>query len=98
MTKKAARKYTKSERIEMKTRQRAKRIARIASENPKGVIDPKGEQPIYVRGKHTFATSPKLIRFRACMARLMEAGSYTDRKSVRDAFSKNADTCSKEVA
>ncbi len=98
MVRKAPRVYSKAEKIEMKTRQRAKRIARIASENPKGVIDPKGEQPIYVRGKHTFAVSPKLLAFRGCMARKMEEGTYTDRGSVRKAFTQNAAACKAEVS
>jgi len=82
----------------MKTRQRAKRIARIASLNPKGVIDPKGEQPVYVRGKHTFSISPKLAMFRACMTEKMKAGTYGTRKAVREAFAANAGLCKVAVA
>lgn len=93
MVRKAPKVYSKAEKAEMKTRQRAKRIARIAALNPKGVIDPEGEQPVYVRGKHTFAVSAKLIKFRGCVGEKMKAGSYTDRASVRKAFAEAAAAC-----
>jgi len=79
----------------MKTRQRAKMIARIAALNPKGVIDPEGEQPVYVRGKHTFSISARLAEFRGWLGEKMKAGTYTDRKSVREAFAAAAVACKK---
>ena len=95
MVRKTPKVYSKAEKLEMKTRQRAKRIARIAALNPKGVIDPVGEQPVYVRGKHTFSVSPKLAIFRGCVADIMKKGTFTDRKSVREAFAAAAIACKK---
>lgn len=57
------------------------------------VVDPKGEQPVYVRSKRSIQTSAKLRRFQACMSNELTGETHADRKSVRTAFTSAAKKC-----
>lgn len=49
-------------------------------------------QPPYVRGGTTVATSPRLIRFRSCVASGM-AGASGNRTAIREKFASVAKNC-----
>jgi len=55
-------------------------------------VNPKGDQPPYIRSKHTFATSKELIAFRTCVAGEMK-GKKGTRAEIRDAFAGAAGKC-----
>jgi len=57
-------------------------------------VDPKGDQPPYIRSKHTFAKSAKLIRYRTCVADAMSGKKFDNRAEVRAAFTEAARDCS----
>lgn len=59
------------------------------------VVDPqKGGQPAYVRSKRSVQTSAKLKAFQQCIANDLEGKTFSNRKAVRDAFTKAAEGCS----
>jgi len=57
-------------------------------------VNPKGEQPPYIRSKHTFATSAKLIKYRTCVADKLKGQTFSNRAAVREAFTEAAHECS----
>lgn len=50
------------------------------------------KQPAYVRGGTTIATSPRLLKFRSCVAQGM-AGSSGSRTAIREKFASVAKGC-----
>ena len=55
------------------------------------------KQPPYIRGKHTIATSSRLISFRSCVAQAMAGKKPGTQAAVRTAFAAAARTCSGRV-
>jgi hypothetical protein len=51
------------------------------------------KQPPYARGKHTFATSARLLRYRSCVARGMAGSSAGGRPAIQDKFASVASSC-----
>lgn len=56
-------------------------------------VDPDGSQPMYIRSKRAIQTSSRLRQFQTCVADEMEGKTFSDRASVRDAFSDAANGC-----
>lgn len=46
-----------------------------------------------VRKIHTEATSPRLLKYRACIAEALKGQKYADYKAVREAFRTAAHKC-----
>lgn len=55
------------------------------------------KQPPYHRGKHTIATSSRLISFRSCIAIALSGKTPGTQAAVRTAFAKAATDCAGKV-
>jgi hypothetical protein len=52
---------------------------------------------IAIRKSRTVATSPRLLKYRSCMAGALAGKKYTDLKEIQSAFKSKAPTCKSEA-
>jgi len=57
------------------------------------VVDPKGEQPVYVRGRSVARKSSKVIGINICVADALKGKHFASRAAVREAFTDAVKTC-----
>jgi len=61
------------------------------------VVDPKGDQPPYVRGKRVARKSEKVIKLNTCVAGKLKGKKFGSRAEVRRAFADAVRECKREL-
>jgi len=57
------------------------------------VVDPEGEQPVYVRGRTVARKSSNVIRINTCVADALRGKKFSSRAAVREAFTEAVKKC-----
>lgn len=57
------------------------------------IVDPAGEQPVYVRGKSVVRKSPRVIKINTCVADRLHGKKFGSRSAVRSAFTDAVKAC-----